>query len=100
MDFFLDFFVDFDFGINLGVVVVAGFMFFFVGAMAVPLVTFFVLLPSPCKVFACASFPLRDWIRCLSSSRQRVNIFLDQPLEGGATCWAFRFHYRCNALRS
>ncbi len=60
VDFFLDFFVDFNFGFNLGVVVAAGLMFFFVGAMAVPLVTFFVLLPLPCTFFACASFLLRD----------------------------------------
>ncbi len=57
VDFFLDFFVDFDFGFNLGVVVAAGFMFFFVGAMAVPLVTFFVLLPSPCTFLPAPVFP-------------------------------------------
>jgi hypothetical protein len=85
VDFFLDFFVDFNFGFNLGVVVAAGFMFVFVGAMAVPLVTFLVLLPSPCTFFACASFASRDWIRPLSSSID-VSTFLNQPLESGATC--------------
>jgi hypothetical protein len=68
VDFFLDFFVDFDFNFDFGVVVAVGFVFFFVGAMAVPLVTFFVLLPSPCTFFTCANFPSRDWIHCLSSS--------------------------------
>jgi hypothetical protein len=81
--FFLDFFVDFNFGFDLGVVVVAGFMFYFVGAMAVPLVTFIVILPLPCTFFACTSFPLRDWIHRLSSSIDVLTSSWISPLRVG-----------------
>ena len=54
-DFLLDFFIDFNFAFDLGVVAVVGFVF--VWTMAVPLVAFFVFLPSPFTFFACANFP-------------------------------------------
>jgi hypothetical protein len=98
--FFLDFFVDFNFGFNLGVVVAAGFMFYFVGAMAVPLVTFFVLLPLPCTFFDCTSFPLRDWIRCLSSSVGTPTSSWISPLRVGqlAGCSASTTAAMCSAV--
>ncbi len=55
VDFLLDFFCEFDFTFNLVVVAVVGFML--VWAMAVPLVAFFVFLPSPLTFLPALVFP-------------------------------------------